>query len=404
MQKFSKFVIKFRKAIILITIIITLVLGYFLKDLKINSDITSYLPKDDPAVKLFDYIGEQYGGTSIAMIALEADDVFNKETIEQLSYLTSQFKLLEGVAYVTSLANVLDIKSDEYGMEIGRLIDEYNLPQSAEELQKLKSYTLSKDMYRGRLISDDSKTTLIVCKLREDIDKIETARNLKEIIKQSGLKEKVYFGGLPFQMIDITSIIRSDLTFLVPLILLLIMISLFISFRSLRGVFLPILSVSMATIWTLGIMSIMKIPLTVISDIIPVILIAVGSAYSIHVISKFDEDIAIGEDRSKHLENALSEIGVPVILTAITTIAGFVAFIFGSYLSMIREFGLFSSLGVLFALITSITFVPSVLALMPEKGRASISKVAALNKNGVTRLMDKIGESVLKSEKLKLFY
>jgi predicted RND superfamily exporter protein len=400
MQKFSKFVIKFRKAIILITIIITLVLGYFLKDLKINSDITSYLPKDDPAVKLFDYIGEQYGGTSIAMIALEADDVFNKETIEQLSYLTSQFKLLEGVAYVTSLANVLDIKSDEYGMEIGRLIDEYNLPQSAEELQKLKSYTLSKDMYRGRLISDDSKTTLIVCKLREDIDKIETARNLKEIIKQSGLKEKVYFGGLPFQMIDITSIIRSDLIFLVPLILLLIMISLFISFRSLRGVFLPILSVSMATIWTLGIMSIMKIPLTVISDIIPVILIAVGSAYSIHVISKFDEDVAIGEDRSKHLENALSEIGMPVILTAITTIAGFVAFIFGSYLSMIREFGLFSSLGVLFALITSITFVPSVLSLMPEKGRASISKVAALNKNGVTRLMDKIGESVLKSEKL----
>ena len=69
-------------------------------------------------------------------------------------------------------------------------------------------------------------------------------------------------------------------------------------------------------------------------------------------------------------------------------------------MSMIREFGFFSSLGVLFALVTSITFIPAILSLMPEKGRASISKVAVLNNNGVTQLMDKIGEWVLRKEKL----
>jgi len=400
MKKFSELVIKYRKIIIFITIFTTLVLGFFMKDLQINSDIIRNLPESDPAVKLFNYIGEEYGGTSLAMVALETDDIFNKDTIERLSHLTSQFKVVEGVSYVTSLANVLDIRSDERGIEIGRLIDEYDLPQTSTELQNLKNYTLSKDMYRGKLISDDSEATLIICRLREGADTIKTAQLLKEIVEKSNIKEKVYYGGIPFQMIDISDIILSDLTFLIPLILFIMLISLFISFRTLRGIFLPIISVSISTIWTLGIMSILKIPFTAISDIIPVILIAVGSAYSIHVVSKFDEDIERNGDRIKQLENALSEVSIPVILAGITTIAGFIAFVFGSYLRMIREFGMFSSLGVLFALITSITFVPSLLSILPDKKKAGFVNGNIKKEKGITRLMDKIGEWVLKNEKI----
>lgn len=399
MKKFSELVIKHRKIVVFTTVFITLVLGYCLKDLTINADITSYLPKSDPVVKLFNYIGEEYGGNSLAMVALETDDIFNKETIEQLNYLTSQFKLLDGVSYVTSLANVLDIKKGEDGIEIGRLIDEYALPKTAKELQKLKKYTLSKDMYRGRLISDDAKATLIICRLNGDVGKIETAKQLKEIIKKLELKEKVYFGGIPFQMIDISDIILNDMRVLIPFILLLIFISLFLSFRTLRGVFLPILSVLISTIWTLGIMSVLKIPLTVISNIIPVILIAVGSAYSIHVISKFNEESDVDEDKLNHSKRALKEIGIPVILAAVTTTAGFMAFVFGSYLSMIQEFGIFAGLGVLFSLLISITFVPSVLSLLSFKNKTAYLNDNIKKKDGITRFMDKIGEWVLKNEK-----
>lgn len=397
MHKFSELVIKYRKTVIFICLFITLILGYSLKELKINPDITSYLPENDPVVKLFDYIGEEYGGNFLVIIALETDDIFNKETIERINYLTSQFKLVEGVNYVTSLTNVLDIKKTEEGIEIGRLIDEYDLPKTPEALQKLKSYTLSKDLYRGRLVSDDAQVTLIICRLSDDVDKIKTAHQLEEIVKKASLKERVYYSGMPFQMLEISEIILNDLKFLIPLIGLLIIISLLLAFRTLRGVILPILSVLMSTIWTLGIMSILKIPLTVISNIIPVILIAVGSAYSIHVISKFDEDLLTNKDRLKQAKKALAEVGVPVLLAAITTMAGFMAFVFGSYLSMIREFGIFSSLGILFSLITSVTFIPAVLSLMPIKDKSLNENIK--KKKGITRFMDKIGEWVLKNEK-----
>ena len=399
MKKFAGFVIRYRIPIIITTILITLFLGYFIKDLKINADIISYLPKSDPVVKLFNYIGEEYGGNLLAMVAVETDGIFNKETIERINDLTSQFKLVDGISYVTSLTNVLDIKKGaDGGIEIGRLIDEYNLPKTTGELQKLKDYTLSKDVYRGRLVSDDAKATLIICRLREEADKIKTARQLKEIVNNAGPKEKIYYGGLPFQMMDLSEIILNDLKYLIPLVSILIVISLFLGFRTLRGVILPLSSVFISAVWTLGIMSLLRIPLTAISDIIPVILLAVGSAYGIHVVHKFNEE-PTGEGRAKQSEKALTEVGVPVILAGITTIAGFLSFIFGSYLSLIREFGLFSALGVLFALIISLTFIPSILSLLPAKGKTILSNGNIEKKSGFAGFMDKVGEWILKNEK-----
>lgn len=399
MKKFSMLVIKFRLPVIISTILITLFLGYFLKDLKINADIISYLPKSDPVVKLYNHIGKEYGGSYLAMVTLETDDVFNKKTIADINKLTSEFKLLDGVSYVTSITNVLDIKKIEDGIEITKLIDEYKLPEDKEEIRKLKAYTFSKDLYRGRLVSEDSKATLIICRLKEGTDKMKTGREIKDIVKKSDIKETMYFGGLPFQMIDISHIIINDLKFLLPLICLVMIITLFIGFQSKRGVVLPLLSVTFSTIWTLGIMSILKISLTAISDIIPVILIAVGSAYSIHVVSKFDEIKTASENSVEQSGKALNEIGIPVFLAALTTAIGFISFVFGSYLNMIREFGVFSCLGVLFALIISLTFVPAVLSFLHQSKNKKSIKDNVVKKNITTRFMDMVGEWVINNEK-----
>ncbi|MDY6970661.1 MAG: MMPL family transporter, partial [Spirochaetota bacterium] len=260
MDKFSKIIIKYNKAIIAITVLLTMFFGYQLKDIDINADIISYFPESDPIVKLFNQIGEEYGGNSLAIVAIESDDIFNSETISNIHYLTTQFQSLDGVSYVTSLSNVLDIRKGEDGIEISRLIDEYNLPNTAKEIQKLKKYSLSKEMYRGALVSEDAKTTLIICRLIADIDKVIVAGKIKDIVEKKSLKEKVYYGGLPFQMMDVTDIIINDLKLLVPIVLILIAISLFLSFRTITGMLLPIISVLVSTVWTIGIMSILNIP------------------------------------------------------------------------------------------------------------------------------------------------
>jgi len=404
MRSFASFVLKQRIHIIIGTILLTLFFGYQLTNLEVNSDILSYLPKDDPAVVLFNKVGDEFGGNSLALVALESNNSFSRETLEHIHELTEQFKTVDGVTSVTSLTDVLDIKKipeeEGGGIEVGKLIDPNNLPITEEQLQNLKAYTLSKDLYNGRLVSSDGTASLIVCRIREGADKVQVARELKEIVQSANLPKKFYFGGIPFQLLDVSGIIFKDLKLLVPLVSLLVFITLFVSFGHLRGAIIPLLSVAISTTWTLGLMSLFGVPLTVISDIIPVILIAVGSASSIHIISKYDEDAARYRNTGEEATAAFSEVGIRVLLAAATIIFGFTSFIFGSYLTMIREFGIYTALGVFFSLVVSTMFVPSVLSLISIREKQKDLQPGNEKKNPVVRLMDRLGGFVLKSEKL----
>ena len=183
------------------------------------------------------------------------------------------------------------------------------------------------------------------------------------------LQGQLYYGGLLFTNRRSGETILSDLKILTPIVSLLIIVTLYLSFRTLSGVVLPLLSVLISAVWTLGLMSLANIPLTIITDVIPVILIAVGSAYGIHVLNTFYQSPATGTP-SERANDTLQKIGLALLLAAVTTVAGFVSFVFGSYLTMIQQFGLFAALGVCFALLTAITIVPALLTWFFKSSQA----------------------------------
>ena len=97
MKKLAKQIIEKNRLVIALTILITLFLGFFLGNLRINPDILSYFPKNDPDVQLLNYLGEEYGGNSLAMIVLEAGDVFTTEIIGLIHELTTRLQLEPGL-------------------------------------------------------------------------------------------------------------------------------------------------------------------------------------------------------------------------------------------------------------------------------------------------------------------
>jgi hypothetical protein len=384
MNKFAQFVMGHRKTVIFLTILITLFLGYSITKIQIDPDILNYLPKSDPVVKLSQYIGKEYGGNLLAMVAMEATDIFTPSTLKEMDLLTNNLQRIEGITYVTSLTNILDIKESDGFIEIGTLIDLEDNPEILNELAELKDYILTKDMYRNKFISSDATTALLICQLENDIDKVKVAKAIKKQVEELELKSDIYYGGLPFYLMEISDTIVRDLKALTPLVSLFIIITLYLSFRSLTGVVLPLLSVLISSIWTLGTMSLFGIPLTIISNTIPVILVAVGSAYSIHLINKYYEIKSEGS-LIERAEKTLFSVGLPILLTAVTTIAGFISFIFGSYLTMIQQFGVFSALGVFFALVTSTTLVPVLLSLVKTKPLLKRKDQPTVYSNFITR-------------------
>jgi hydrophobe/amphiphile efflux-3 (HAE3) family protein len=360
MNRFAEGIVKLKWLIIIAVLGLTVFFGYQIKFITINSDIISSLPDDDPAAKLYKSIGNQFGGNDIGMIVLETDNVFKVEVLKHVKQVTDSLMVTKGVSTVTSLTNVLDIKNAEFGIEIGKLVDEYDLPNTQEQLDSLKKYVFSKDSYKGSIVSKDATATLVLFTMEDNADKQLIAKGIRHKIEGLNLPETLYFGGLPMMMNDVSDLILDDIIWLVPIVFVIIAFILLISFRSLHGVVLPLLIAGLSVIWTLGIMVVTGYELTIISNVIPVVLLAVGSAYAIHVINSINENKL--ENRKHALIKALSFIIVPVILAAATTAIGFISFVFGAYLTMIKDFGIFTAIGTLIAVVLSIFLVPSLIS------------------------------------------
>ncbi len=381
MKRIAAFAFRHRVPVIIVFAALTVFFAFWCKNLSVNSDVVSYLPKDDSAVRLFNHLGDTFKQNDLVLVALETDNVFTPVALQDVDRLTQALKGIEGISTVISLADTMDIrKAADGGIEIGRLFEPGSPPTTPEEIQALRARVMSNDRYKGSLVSANGRTTLIVCQIRSDARQDTIVREIQKAAATAQVHGKLHFGGNPVLAGELSSIIMHDLGILVPIVSVLIILTLFLAFGTIRGVLIPLGSVLMSTVWVIGFMGMLRVPLTLVSNIIPALLVAIGTAPCIHILSKFDENVMRYGSNGEEAKSAFGEVGIRVVLAALTIVLGFSSFIMGSYLTTIRDFGIFASIGVLFSLLISILFVPALLGsihVSPRRQRAGKGRVIA---------------------------
>jgi len=365
MDRLAKIILKLKWPILILAILLTGFFGYQLSKIRLDSNVIDSLPANDSVVSLFKSIGKQFGGNEIGMVIITSDNVFKPSVLKDVQQVTKTLQNIKGVTAVTSLTNILNFDAVGDNFEVSPLINMSRLPNSLAGTDSLKRLVVSNKMYRGNLVSADGKACIVVFKFSQGSNVGAVVKKVKSTIKTLPLKEKVYFAGGPFITAMVAELISKDLIYLIPITFLVISIILYLSFHSIRGVILPMLTAGMAIIWALGCMPLMGIDMSMVSNNIPIILMAVGSAYTIHVLNRINQ--CREKDFRKAIRKALGHIFIPVSLAALTTMIGFVSFIFGAYLKMIRDFGLITALGTFFAALLALFFIPALMTIFPEK-------------------------------------
>ncbi len=367
MNGFIEILIRKRGIGLALILVLTLLLGYEMTQVFLNADFSTYLRQDDPVVQKYNLIGEEYGSKSIALVMVEAEDVFNAETLTLIRDLTEAYEGLERIAYVTSLTNVLDFKKTEWGLEVGKLIPGGDIPEVKEELKRLRDYVLSKEMYVKNLVSEDGKSTVIAIRLKHGVYEFDVTREIRKITepiaKDSG---QISYGGMPFLMYNMTLLIIQTVQRLEPTMIFLMLAILFIGFRKAGGVFVPLLVVLFSVIWTVGLMTLFNISLNMLTGVMPIILVAMGSADGIHVMRRYYEKRQTGREPVDAIKETFSELGSPIIITTLTTMIGFLSLLISNF-SVIRQFGLVTSLGVFVALVVTFLLIPILLSFSRPK-------------------------------------
>lgn len=363
---------KHPKLIIIITGIITLFFSWQLIDVSLDNDVLSFIPDDHPEVVKYYDNEEQFGGDRIFAIAVESvsGTIFTADFIELITNLTEDFKTIKYDVEVSSFANTSYIEGTSNGIVVKPLLENYE--GTVDDILKFKERLLSWDLYEGSLFSRDFSAAQILVKL--NTLPTETERNNiythieNTLSKINDPSINWYITGLPAVTYLISNNMEADLINLIPLVLLVVISTLYLSFRRLGGVILPLLTIIISIIWTIGLMSMLNISLSMLDTIIPVLLVAVGSAYGIHIISHYYDEIRIKNFKLTEAEHhdlvlgTVKRIGKPVFLAGLTTIIGFGSLI-SSNVIPIRTFGTFTAIGVGIALLVSSTLIPALLLL-----------------------------------------
>ncbi|MDR2136243.1 MAG: MMPL family transporter [Treponema sp.] len=350
--------------------LLTVFFAFQLPRVELDNNNFRFLPDKLEARRVSDYIEETFGSSVSILVGLERQmgSVFEPGFLAQIDAFVKRIAEFSVVGDISSIMTTDYITAEGDAIVVTDLVGE-GFAGTAEEIAGLKRRIASWDLYEGALVSDDFSSTQILVSIdvsQADAGSPEVIAALARVREAAhemfdGLAT-VYITGQPVMSATITESMFSDVVFLVPLVIVVLLAVLFFSFRRASGVILPLLTVGIAVIWSVGLTPLMGIKLSILAMVMPVILVAVGSAYGIHVVTHYFEETRgrtlSQEEHRLMLFGLMRRIIKPVFLAALTTLAGFVSFCFTPIVPM-QEFGVISTLGVFFAFAVAVTFIPA---------------------------------------------
>lgn len=387
------------KTIVLVVAAFTAFFGLQFPRMKLDNNNYRFVPENDPARVTSEAIDDDFGSQVFILVGLERpyDTVYSPDFLARVREFDERLSSLDNVDSVSSIVSTDYITSRDDAIVVEPLVGK-DFSGSAGEVAEVRRRLSSWDIYKRALVSEDGRATQVLVALDIDSDQAggEESLGVLDGIRTIGAEvfndgTKLYLAGLPVLSSNVNTAMKADLRTLIPLVCLVVLLVLFFSFRRFDAIVLPLLTVVIASVWSLGAMPLFGIRLSILSTVLPVILVAVGSAYGIHVITHYiDERAASGklsrDDHARLVVSLVSKIGKPVFLAALTTFVGFVSFCFTTVLP-IREFGFFSSFGVIAAFIVAMTLIPSLLILRgPGRGsKESAGAEGSADEKGATR-------------------
>lgn len=398
--RFTGLIFDHRYKTILAMILLVLFFIIQLPKTTIDTSTEGFIHKDSPILKNYDEFRRQFGRDELIIIALNPKEVFDFKFLKTLKSIHGE--LHEKVPYVkdiTSLINARNTIGRGDSIIVEDLLKEF--PKNREDLEKMKKTVLANPLYRNLVISEDSSFTTIVIKTQnftstensddedldigdefsDEIEKVDNSQiNYLSVSENSEVIDAVYSviakyrsEDLPIYVAGSSATIHmlktsmmGDMRKFFLLAIAFIVVFLFLMFRRVSGIFLPLVVVILSLLSTLGAMAFFGTPLKLPTQILPSFILAVGVGDSVHVLVIFFRRFAKSGDKKEAICYALSHSGLAILMTSMTTAGGLLSFSTAE-IAPVADLGVYAAFGVSIALIYTVILLPALIAALPLK-------------------------------------
>lgn len=382
-----------RNKLILLTsvLVLTLFFGYHARNVQMSYEYASMLPQKDQAYidyqKFTGIFGEE---GNLIMIGIHDPDFFTMEHFNRWSQFTDELDKVEGVEDLLSVNKAYDLKrnQEERKYQISPVFPP--VIESQEQLDTLAGRFFSLPFYRDVLYNSDENTYLLVITVNKDKmhsrdreNMIKSIQRISENFEETN-DVKLHYSGLPYIRVINSLQIKKEIYLFSALALAICIVVLFLFFRSFKAVFYPVLIVLTGVVWSMGLLSLFGFKITILSGMIPPLLIVIGIPNSIYMLNKFHHEFVRHGNRVKALQRVIIKIGNATFLTNLTTAAGFATFIITKS-EILVEFGIVSSLSIMSLFLLSLIIIPIIFSFVqPPSSR----HVRHLEYRSVIRIID----------------
>ena len=372
MHSLIRLSIRYPRLALLLLLAISVLCATRLPDLAYDVSSRSMLVKQDQAWQVYQKSLKTFGADNVVIVYIQDEDLFTPDKLERVKQVASKLDRLEFVKGSNSLFTIPNVKEDDGYIRSAPFFDE--LPKQASDIQPIINDALRHPLVVGNVISPDSTAMALNLVLDGTLHEPQRDQLVSDQIDQVLAEIRPHFDvvfqmGAAYLRNEITGQLKADQLSILPLALGVLIVVLGFSLKSTLFALIPLLTAFMSVSAILAVMVTLDIPVNVMTSIIPVLLIIIGSTEDVHLIAEYRDGIREGLSRDQAVDRLPVNQALAVTLAFVTTFIGFLS-ITVSDLELLREFGLLASLGLLLNFIMTLVFVPACLKLFGPTGLA----------------------------------
>jgi predicted RND superfamily exporter protein len=387
-ERYFDFVTQHPKRVLISSLLLIIAMGVGLKNVQKDASVDAFVPSDHPAALARDRAAELFGLEDPIVLGIVADggqSAFTPELIGALKNIQNQVRLLDNVKKnaLISILTESAISGDNGDLIVEPIVAKGNLSQgvASQALARVRSMP----MMDGLLASKNGDTLTLIVPVNDADHATETYREVLAIAAaHTPENARVHVSGVASMNGRLGQMVNRDSRLFIPLAVITVLSIIFIALRDFRGLPGPLMIIAGSVVITVGLMGWLDARYYLITTALPVIIMAIAIADSLHISTIFLDKCRLSSHKSRreNVRETLRQTYLPITLTTVTTVAGFTGLAIGSSMKPIVEFGWFAAAGVIAAWILSMSALPAVILLtkLGARPQSQLVKNSSVNK------------------------
>ncbi len=370
-NKLAHIIIKYRLSLVILLVVITVFMAYLGRGVEMSYTLSNTVPSDDPDKVYYEQFRELFGEDgNVVAIGSKDSSLYRLDNFKAYRDLSETISHLEGVNELISLPLLHRLKKDTANarFDLEKIFSSF--PAQQKGLDSLLQVAKEQKFYSGQLINPDNGALLMLISIKKDVLNTKRRLALTEEMQEAGQafsKDtgiELHYAGLPFVRSVIAGKVAKEMKLFLLLSVMVTGLILLIFFRAWNAVVFPMIIIAIVVIWVLGTLSLFGYKITLLTGLIPPVIVVIGIPNSIYLLNKYHQEYEKHGNKMKAISTVIRKIGLVTLITNFTTAIGFLVLL-STDIVILKEFGTVAGINILATFVVSIILIPSVFSWLP---------------------------------------